>query len=72
MFDFAPTRVELVVKLINGVNINDHFWVYAAGVVNNEYWVTVTDTARDCRAWERFNPHNEFSILTDQVAFPFP
>ena len=37
MFPHAPTRVELVVKLISGININDHFWVYVGGMVNNEY-----------------------------------
>lgn len=71
MFPFAPTRVELVVKLISGVNINDHFWVYVAGMVNNEYTVTVTDT-ETCAVWQRSNPHNTFQIITDQRAFPFP
>lgn len=71
MFPFAPKRVETVVKVFKGVGINDKYWVFAAGLTNNEYWVTVTDT-QTCKTWERYNPHGQFGNLVDFEAFPFP
>ena len=68
---FAPGRVELVVKLLSGVTINDKFWVFAAGLTNNEYTIKVTDTTT-CRTWQRTNAHGTFSNITDFEAFPFP
>ena len=71
MFPFAPKRVETVVKVFKGVGINDKYWVFAAGLTNNEYWVTVTDT-QTCKTWDRYNPHGQFGNLVDFEAFPFP
>lgn len=71
MFDFAPTRVELVVKMFKGIKINDQFWVFAGGMTNNEYWLKITDT-QTCRTWERYNEHGKFQIIADQRAFPLP
>lgn len=69
MFNHAPKRVELVVKMFKGVGINDYFWITAAGMTDNEYWVKVTDTVT-CKTWERMNPHGKFNTLVDQWAFP--
>ncbi len=55
--------------MFKGVGINDQCRVTAAGLTNNEYWITITDT-ETCRTWERANPHNQYNIISDQRAFP--
>ena len=69
MFDSSPTAVETIVRIINGVGINDKYWIYVTGFSNNEYTVSVTDT-KTCKTWTRTNPFNTFGIITDQQAFP--
>jgi hypothetical protein len=68
---FAPARVELVVKMLSGVGINNKYWIYSAGLTNNEYWITVTDT-KTCAKWERYNAHGNFGNIIDLNAFPLP
>lgn len=41
---FDPANVELTVKVLNGCAINNHYWVYAAGLTNVNVVLTVTDT----------------------------
>ncbi len=41
---FSPDNWELLVKVLDGCGINDHYWVFTAGTTNVEYTVTVTDT----------------------------
>ena len=69
MFDFSPTAVESIVRIINGVGINDKYWVYVTGFANIEYTVSITDT-RTCRTWSRTNPNGTFPMIADQQAFP--
>lgn len=71
MYDWAPTAVESIVRMIKGVNINNMYWVYVTGFSNNQYTVTVTDT-RTCATWTRTNPSGTFPIITDLSAFPLP
>ena len=66
---FDATSVESIVRIVNGVGINDKYWVYATGFANVEYTVTVTDT-KTCRTWTRTNPSGTFGMITDQTAFP--
>jgi hypothetical protein len=41
---FEPSNLELMVKVLDGCVVNDHFWVFFAGLTNVEYTLTVTDT----------------------------
>jgi CSLREA domain-containing protein len=41
---FDPGNVELTVKVLNGCALNNHYWVYAAGLTNVNVVLTVTDT----------------------------
>ncbi len=66
---FDATSVESIVRIVNGVGINDKYWVYATGFANVEYTVTVVDT-KTCRTWTRTNPNGTFGMITDQAAFP--
>ena len=41
---FAPTNVELVVKVLNGCGLNSRYWVFAGGLTDVNVVMTVTDT----------------------------
>lgn len=43
---FDPNNAELLVKVLAGCPITDHYWVFLAGTTNVEYTLTVTDTQR--------------------------
>ncbi len=40
---FAQDNWELLVKVLDGCDLNDHFWVFSAAMTNVEYTLTVTD-----------------------------
>ena len=40
---FDSSNVELIVKVLNGCGINNHYWVFAAGLTNVGVHMTVTD-----------------------------
>ena len=66
---FHPSNIELVVKVLDGCAINDHYWVYAAGLTD----VGVTTTVRDLRtgvekSWTN-PPGTRFRPITDPEAF---
>jgi hypothetical protein len=66
---FAPDRVELVVKILDGGPVNGRSWVFFGSLSDVEYWVTVTDhlTARTRRY------HNRPGTIcgrADVAAFP--
>jgi hypothetical protein len=42
---FKPSNIELIVKLLDGRNLNDHFWVFHGALTDVEYWISVVDTA---------------------------
>lgn len=41
---FGPQNLELLVKVLDGCSVNDHFWVFAAATTTVEYEITVLDT----------------------------
>lgn len=43
-FFFNPNNVEVILKILDGCGVNEHFWVFAAGLTNVELTITVTDT----------------------------
>jgi len=40
---FDSSNVELIVKVLNGCGVNNHYWVFAAGLTNVGVHLTVTD-----------------------------
>ena len=42
---FDPNNWEVLVKVLDGCGINQHFWVFAAATTNVGYTLKVTDTA---------------------------
>lgn len=41
---FAPMNGEILVKALDGCDINNHHWIFVAAATNVEYTLTVTDT----------------------------
>lgn len=68
---FKPTNIELVVKVLDGREFNDRFWVFYGALSNVRYVMTVTDTVTgETRTYE--NPLNAFASVGDTDAFPLP
>jgi hypothetical protein len=66
---FAPANVELVVKVLDGRPVNDHFWVFWGALTDVEYWLEVTDTTTG--AVRRYhNPSGSAEGGADTAAFP--
>ena len=47
---FNSTNIELVVKTLDGRQLNGHYWLFFGALSNVEYWVTVRDTLRQAAA----------------------
>lgn len=43
-FFLDPNNTELVVKVLNACAFNDHYWVFASGLTDVQFTLTVTDT----------------------------
>lgn len=43
---FEADNWEMLVKVIDGCQFNDHFWVFSAATTNVEYTLRITDTER--------------------------
>ena len=69
MWFFSPGNVELAVKALDGTAINNAFWVFAAGLTDVDYRLTVTDTATGASKTYS-NPSRPFCGLGDTSAFP--
>jgi len=41
---FGPNNWEMLVKVLNGCGLNQHYWVFAAAPTTVEYTLNVTDT----------------------------
>lgn len=66
---FDNTNVDTLVRVLDGCNINERFWVFAGGITGVEYTLTVTDT--DTGTVNRFNnPLGTVApAITDTSAF---
>ena len=66
---FDPDNWEILVKVLDGCDVNGHVWVFAAATTDVEYTLTVTDTrSGEVRAY--FNALGAASpAVTDTSAF---
>jgi hypothetical protein len=44
---FNPANIEVVIKVLSGCSLNQHYWVFATGLTNVEVTLFVTDTTTD-------------------------
>ncbi len=66
---FEADNWEMLIKVLDGCEINDRLWVFAAATTTVEYTLTVTDTLTS-RVAEYFNPlGNAADAITDTGAF---
>ncbi|HEX4964446.1 MAG TPA: BACON domain-containing carbohydrate-binding protein [Thermoanaerobaculia bacterium] len=65
---FAPTNVEVVVKVLRGCSLNQRFWVYAAGLTNVEVTFTVTDVLTGTSRTYHNPPNQAFAPILDTSA----
>lgn len=69
MFFGNADNLEFLIKVIDGCDINDRFWVFFAGATNVEFTVSVTDTQTNTSK-EYSNPlGNPADAVTDTQAF---
>ena len=57
---FNPANIEIVVKVLDGCAVNNHYWNFLAGLTNVEVTTTVTDTLS-----------GETKVYTNQAGTPF-
>jgi hypothetical protein len=66
---FSADNWEMLIKVLDGCNINDRYWVFAAATTNVEYTLRVTDTETGASKQYR-NPLGQASpAITDTSAF---
>ncbi len=67
---FDGDNWEILIKVLNGCDVNGHWWVYGASTTTLGYLVRVTDTATgDVRKY-RNEPGRSAAAITDARAFP--
>lgn len=66
---FNADNVELTVKVLDGRDINNAFWIYLGSLSNVEFKLTVTDTQTGASRVYR-NPLGSFASFGDVKAFP--
>jgi hypothetical protein len=65
---FDAANVEVIVKILDGRGLNDHFWAFYGALSSVHYTLTVTDTATG--ATRRYtNPPGHFGSVGDTEAF---
>ena len=66
---FDSSNIEAVVKVLDARTVNNHFWVFAAGLTNVQATITVTDTQTGTiRTYQ--NPQGvAFQPVQDTLAF---
>ena len=66
---FQQQNWELLIKVLNGCGVNNHYWVFGAGATDVNYTVTVEDLQTGA-TWEYENALGHKSkAITDTTAF---
>lgn len=69
MWFFSPDNWEMLVKVLNGCAVNDHYWVLAALTTNVQYTIQVTDTQTGAVKTYTNPLGNPAPAITDAAAF---
>jgi virginiamycin B lyase len=65
---FDPTNLELVIKVLDGREIDGHFWVFYGSLTNVEFTLIVTDTQTGA-VKTYLNPQGTLASVADTSAF---
>ncbi|MCP4657365.1 MAG: hypothetical protein GY856_18290, partial [bacterium] len=66
---FDDFNIELVVKILDGTVLNDHYWLFYGALSNVAYTLTVTDAVTGFTR-EYVNPAGRFASVGDVEALP--
>jgi hypothetical protein len=66
---FGLENVELVIKVLDGTPLNQHWWVFYGALSTVEYHITVTDTVTGAQK-TYVNPSGNLGSVADTSAFP--
>ncbi len=66
---FSPDNREMLVKVLDGCALNDHYWVYAAATTDVRYTLRVTDTESGAVREYGNALGNPAEAITDAQAF---
>ena len=69
---FSADNIELVVKVLTGCSLNQHFWVFSGGLTNVGVTLLVEDTVAGTSQTYTNAIGNAFQPLQDTNAFPCP
>lgn len=67
---FDPKSVEIDLKVINGCNVNGHFWVFAAGLTDQGVILRIQDTVTGQQRVYGSDVGTPFQTVTDIEALP--
>lgn len=66
---FNSSNVEMVIKVLNGCGINNHYWVFAGGLTDVRVTMTVTDMSNATFRTYINNLNTAFAPIQDTTAF---
>jgi len=64
---FDTGNWELLLKVLDGCAINDHFWVFGGAATNVKYQIKVTDLVTD-EVWIYDNPQRRVRAIRNSVS----
>ena len=68
---FEPSNWEMLVKVLDGCALNDHYWVLAGSATTLGFEIVVTDTQTDTeRRYAKTDVRERAAALVDSSAFP--
>ncbi len=67
---FDPDNVEIDIKVLDGCAINNHYWVFIAGLTDVEVDINVLDTLTDAERTYNNPLGSAFETIRDVEAFP--
>ena len=65
---FDDENIEVMVKVLDGKGVNEHYWTFFGALSNVEYWLTVTDSETGL-ARRYYNPSRIFASVGDTRSF---
>ena len=65
---FTSNNLELVVKVVDGISFNGHFWVFVGALTDVEYDLEVFDTLTEAH-WTHHNDAGTLASVADTAAF---
>ncbi|HYX25050.1 MAG TPA: hypothetical protein VFC23_12920 [Thermoanaerobaculia bacterium] len=66
---FAPTNVEVALKVLDGCALGGHYWFFAGGLTNVQVTILVTDTQTGATRTYRNPLGTAFAPIQDTAAF---